>query len=389
MAGDQRVLAPETARSMAAAARDLLGTTSRLQRRRIQFDVGDTIERSRWFFTPDRRRGLPLLDMSAHQQQLALRLAATGLSEPGYNAANVTMAMENVLDRREGWAERRSRQSGRNPMRYTVALFGDPALGPWGWRFEGHHLSFRYLVAGDAVSCTPLFLGSNPARVELPGGRMLSHLEAVPEQAIALLASMPESAHQRAVIAPAAPVDIVTANRSMVTSGDTPLQATEMMFGHRSAEWDRIFAGMRQEYGLRPEHEEALRLPDQPDGVSSDALPAEARARLDGLLDAILALVPEEVARGYRARMGEGARHFAWAGPPDGSSAQYFRIWGPRLLIEYSNVQDHANHMHLAWRDPVGDFGRDLLGEAPVEVRPSRRSIRERLVRRATGGRFG
>ncbi len=33
-----------------------------------------------------------------------------------------------------------------------------------------------------------------------------------------------------------------------------------------------------------------------------------------------------------------------------------------RLLIEYDNTQRNANHAHSVWRDPVADFGYDVLG---------------------------
>ena len=37
-------------------------------------------------------------------------------------------------------------------------------------------------------------------------------------------------------------------------------------------------------------------------------------------------------------------------------------IQGHRLLVEYDNTTRDANHVHTVWRDPVGDFGMDLLG---------------------------
>src|SRR6185436_3051385 len=37
---------------------------------------------------------------------------------------------------------------------------------PWGWRFEGHHLSLSCtVVPGQGVAVTPAFLGANPATV--------------------------------------------------------------------------------------------------------------------------------------------------------------------------------------------------------------------------------
>jgi hypothetical protein len=55
------------------------------------------------------------------------------------------------------------------------------------------------------------------------------------------------------------------------------------------------------------------------------------------------------------------AVHLTWAGPTVAGRAHYYRLQGPRLLIEYDNTQRHANHAHSVWRDPASDFGDDTL----------------------------
>ena len=52
----------------------------------------------------------------------------------------------------------------RDPGRYFVALFGTPSPdAPWGFRYEGHHLSLNLTLAPGAVpASTPLFLGAEP-----------------------------------------------------------------------------------------------------------------------------------------------------------------------------------------------------------------------------------
>jgi hypothetical protein len=76
--------------------------------------------------------------------------------------------------------------------------------------------------------------------------------------------------------------------------------------------------------------------------------------------------LPDAVARAELDRLdGPDGRelHFAWAGDLEPGGGQYYRLSGPRLLMEYDNTQDRANHIHTVWRDPEGDFGRDLLRE--------------------------
>ena len=54
---------------------------------------------------------------------------------------------------------------------------------------------------------------------------------------------------------------------------------------------------------------------------------------------------------------------FAWVGSAEVGEAHYYRIQGPNFLIEYDNIQNGANHIHAAWRDFDGDFGRDIIWE--------------------------
>ncbi len=63
---------------------------------------------------------------------------------------------------------------------------------------------------------------------------------------------------------------------------------------------------------------------------------------------------------------GWGDTHFAWQGPPpDASARYYFRVHGPRILIEY-DVQEpltrQGGHVHAITRDPSNDYGMDWLG---------------------------
>ena len=87
---------------------------------------------------------------------------------------------------------------------------------------------------------------------------------------------------------------------------------------------------------------------------------------LTALLGAYLGRLPDEAAEAEHAKVaGEApvSLHFAWAGSTEPQRPHYYRIQGPRLLVEYDNTQRGANHAHSVWRDPVGDFGRDVLAD--------------------------
>src|SRR5207253_2828497 len=60
-------------------------------------------------------------------------------------------------------------------------------------------------------------------------------------------------------------------------------------------------------------------------------------------------------------RAGLDKVRFAWMGSLEKGQGHYYRVQGPTFLIEYDNTQNDANHIHSVWRDFNGDFGQDLL----------------------------
>jgi hypothetical protein len=65
---------------------------------------------------------------------------------------------------------------------------------------------------------------------------------------------------------------------------------------------------------------------------------------------------------GYRTGGGLADLNFAYAGEP-GQGPVYYRLQDQRLLIEYDNTQNGANHAHSVVRDLTADFGMDALAE--------------------------
>src|ERR1700694_1772082 len=133
-------------------------------------------ERFHWFYTPVSRKGVPLKELNASQQQAALALLHAGLSEKGYTKAETIRKLEDVL---------RELEQGRGPTRdpdlYFFTFFGEPAadgIWAWGWRYEGHHCSQNWtIVNGKSIRSSPQFFGAHPAEVHegpMKGARVLS-----------------------------------------------------------------------------------------------------------------------------------------------------------------------------------------------------------------------
>jgi hypothetical protein len=256
---------------------------------------------------------------------LAEQLLAVSLSPRGLEQARQIRRNELAVAKKDeaGWLPGFVVERFRDPGRYFVALFGEPAGGaPWGFRYEGHHLSLNLtLKPGEVPASTPLFLGAEPRVVPAgqpdAGAAVLGAEEAT---ARALLAALPEPLRTRATL----PYED---DRALMLG-----QVRRVALG----------AGV---------------------GVARGEAPPEAQAQFDRLIEHFTSLFAPEIADARRAEIdaaGRDALRFAWAGASVPSGAFYWRLAGPRTLIEMDNTTD-GDHVHAVWHDTGNDFGDDLL----------------------------
>ncbi len=360
--------------AMADAARTWLDLLDADQRR-VAVGEGPSddpadAERRRWFYTPTDHGGLTMHQQRPAQQRAAMRLVASGLSTAGYVTVATTMGLENILDHTEGFVARFDRERGRDPGLYYLRVFGEPGAGrPWAWRFGGHHVSLNNLVVdGELVSTTPCFMGADPASSPLLGGGVNRPLGRVEDLARDLVRSLSPELARRAVILPRAPADFVTANRTTVSEGDRVIPLAGIWRDESfpdPVEQQKLQAlsdAIDAAAGFDDRDHAAVELTATPKGVAGGELDGEQREMLRGLLGTYFGRVPEEVSP--MARYDDAALdavHVAWAGPTEPGLPHYYRLQGPRLLIEWDNTQRGANHAHSVWRDPARDFGLDVL----------------------------
>jgi hypothetical protein len=362
------------AERMADAARAWLDSLTDDQRRvasgAVPADDATDAERRRWFYTPTDHGGLTLHQQRPAQQRAAMRLVATGLSTAGFVTVATTMGLENVLDHTEGFVTRFDRERGRDPGLYYLRVFGEPgAGGPWGWRFGGHHVSLNNLVVdGAVVSTTPCFMGADPASSPLLGGAVNRPLGRVEDLARELLRSLGPELGARAVLLPRAPSDFVTANRTVVSDGDRVIPLAGIWRDDRfpdRAEQVKLQAlsdAIDTAAGFSAEDHRAVEYTPTPKGVAGKELDGGQRELLRALLATYLDRVPEGLSPASRYDDAAlDAVHFAWAGPGEPGQPHYYRLQGPRLLVEWDNTQRGANHAHSVWRDPSADLGLDVL----------------------------
>ncbi len=375
-AASQDIAAREVAARMAAAAAAWLDALDPAQRevaagRVPSPDAESDAERRRWFYTPTDHGGLPLGAQRPAQQSLAHQLVATGLSTAGYVTVATIIGLDNILDQVEGWTVDWGRERGRDPGLYYLRVFGEPGgTEPWGWRFGGHHVSLNNLIAGGmVVSTTPCFLGADPAVSPLLGPAPLRPLGGTEDLARDLVRSLDSQRTARAILLDRAPSDIVGGNRSRLADGDQTMHLRDVWRGlftePRLA--DRVTQmgdGAELASGYDAGDYQRTALSCVPKGLPARELDAGQRDLLRALLATYLGRVPDGLSRqaDYADEAALDAIHLAWAGPTDPGEPHYYRLQGPRLLIEYDNTQRQANHAHAVWRDPATDFGYDALG---------------------------
>ena len=334
-------------------------------------DDASDAERRRWFYTPTDHGGLTFHEQRPAQQRAAMRLISTGLSTAAYVTAATIMGLENVLDHVEGFVARFDRERGRDPGLYYLRVFGEPGgSAPWAWRFGGHHISLNNLVvAGAVVATTPCFLGADPATAPLLGGAVNRPLARVEDLARDLVRSLRPDLAARAVLLPKAPSDFVTANRTTVAAGDRVIPLAGIWRDERfpdpgeQAKLQGLSDAIDDAAGYGDDDHAALEYTVEAKGIPGSELDAEQRDLLHALLGTYLGRVPAEVSplRRYDDADALDAVHFAWAGPTAPGEPHYYRLQGPRLLVEWDNTQRGANHAHSVWRDPGADFGLDVL----------------------------
>jgi len=214
----------------------------------------------------------------------------------------------------------------RNPGWYFVTVFGEPTnSGPWGWRFEGHHLSVNYtLDRGEVVAATPLMFGANPAEVKAGKKQGLRTLPGIEDYARALIKSL-------------------TPDQDKAAKQPTPENYSKLEIKENDP---------KAEVG-------------PPVGVTADKLTDDQRKTLASLLEAYTDRMPEDLAEAElkKARAAAPGRvYFAYTGSPEPGKPYTYRVYGPGFVVEFLNVQadsakNPANHIHSAWRRLPADFG--------------------------------
>ncbi len=282
----------------------------------------DVEERYNFHFVPMKRRGITFNEMNPQQHKLALDLLRSCVGEETFEKTNEIMQLEIVLKELEN---RKLEDNYRDPGNYHFMIFGNPSSkNIWGWRFEGHHISFNFSFNKKTlVSGTPGFMGSNPAIVlngPMAGKQVLKNES---NRGFTLINSLTASQLKKAIIDTVAYKDILTFNKRKALIG-------------------------------------------KPEGIRYSELSKVQQS----LMLQLISLYVHRYRKDFAEKMLQDIQKegfdniwFAWAGytEPVIGKGSYYRVQGPTIIIEYDNTQNNANHVHSVIRDLKNDFGGDLL----------------------------
>jgi Protein of unknown function (DUF3500) len=257
------------------------------------------------------RNGLALGQLTKPQRAAAMEAIAAVLSKEGFQKViDIVNADDQLV------------QGNSNRMRfgtdnYYLAVFGKPsATEPWMLQFGGHHLGLNVTIVGKDTVLTPTHTGAQPDSFTRDG-KTVRPLGRENDLAFKLV-NMLDAEQQKQAVLGARPKDLLLGPGR---DGKTiPLE-----------------------------------------GLKCAALKEDQRATLLDLIGAWVHILPNEAAASRMAALKEkiDETYFAWYGPTTNGTAAYYRIQGPRLLIEYA-PQGNTHHIHTVIRDPSNDYGRAL-----------------------------
>ena len=343
------------------AANDFLATLTAEQKQKVMYAFDDATQRARWSNFPTgavARGGISLKQMSAEQQQAAMKLMGTVLSPMGLEKVNEIRAADD--DFKANGSKRGPGGGGPHPQGpppgggqggpppqfggrgpggpggrppgggdlfgsdlYFISFLGTPsATQPWMLQFGGHHLALNITIAGSKGVLTPTLTGAQPALFKL-NGKTVRPVGRESDKALALLKSLDETQQKQAVLG---------------------YQVADLVLGP-GQDGKKI----------------------SPEGLKASSMNAKQKAMLLDLIAEWSGILTEPYASARLSQMKADLddTYFAWSGATTAEAGTnitaYYRVQGPHLVIEYAPQSDEpGNHVHTMYRDPTNDYGSAL-----------------------------
>ncbi len=304
----------QAASDMAKAATELIASLDSKLKGDATYSFSDKT-RDVWHFFPNwsQRSGIPLSKLSKKQRQPVMKMLSLLLTSEAFKEQENIRLIHGL---------KKDLNAPDNPRHlYFISIFGKPSVqSTWGWRFEGHHLSINCTLGeGKNFSVTPSFWGASPIRVTKGDHKGLEVFKK--EQSVSL---------------------------SLVNS---------------LSDKQKKLAGIKGGKGPGPTASVSRNVYQPQTGISFSGLDESQQRQLKELVLIFAGKYRPELVKqidGRKKVLDTSSMSFAYVSG-SGSHVPHFRIQTKHYLIEFDNRS--GNHVHSAWRDFDGDFGRDVISE--------------------------
>jgi sarcosine oxidase gamma subunit len=317
------------------AANALLATVPAGQLSQVNFDFGDSAERTKWSNLPVQlkpRAGVQMGSLDAASQAAALALMKVVLSSAGQDTLDGIRAADDYLGTMQG---------GYGAGLYSIAIFGTPSVtGNWEVLFGGHHMAFRVTYIAGTAYATPNHLGVEPKAEFTQDGKTYAPLA---DEAAAIVAVF------------------------------GALSATELSSAYLSGQSFMDVLVGPVEYGTGSSASAKAKYPTGANrtGALVSSLSADKQALVTAAIEGWVrnfeaSSIADTLVADYTSAAAFADTYVAFAGPSStgvdvDTSGTYMRIDGPRVWIEVACqggvVIQGKTHYHTIYRDKQFDYG--------------------------------
>jgi hypothetical protein len=282
----------------------------------LPFQDSSRVKWSNLPFESTERKGIQLKDLTDTQRLAIHSLLRTVLSQQGYQKFLF------IIQYDEGTHERLTKANSPIAQRYGnqnywFTIFGEPNKDKiWAWKFEGHHISLNITYSPKGVTCTPMFVGINPALVTT-GPYAGSHL--------------------------------------MFEENDFGNQLFNSLSDYLKKK--AITSALPQTADVMTQTGKEAHMTDKK-GVSFKEMTVKQQALVENIIRAwvenLTPALAQEKMRKILARKNDLL--FTWQGTNNVNELHYYAIKTDSFIIEYTNRDQGIYHYHTMWRDLTEDF---------------------------------
>lgn len=263
------------------------------------------------------RKGISFKELADSQRVLIHRLLRTVLSQQGYQKFLFIIQYDQAILERLSKIKSPIAQRYGNQL-YWFSIFGTPEKNKtWGWKFEGHHISLNFTHSPQGVTCTPMFVGINPALTT-----------SGPYAGQYLMFEENDFGNQ-------------------LFNSLTPTQKAKTLLGPHPTDAD-----VMTQTGREPHLKD-------PRGLRYTEMNAQQQQLVQGIVKAwVENLTPTLAQEKLQAIWANKNKLiFTWLGSNNTNELHYYSLKTDRFIIEFSNRDGGIYHYHTIWRDLGEDFG--------------------------------